>query len=105
MVNSIPNNIILGDAFENSLISKLLLFTNIWLNNSSIATKLDLPWIYVAIRDREHERTKAQVKKKKNKNRKNYKIIPTPLSPLQHPVVNQPPPTYPMPPPFAITIQ
>ena len=70
MVNSIPNNIILGDAFENSLTSKLLLFTYIWSNNSSIATKLDLPWIYVAIRDREHERTKAQVKKKKKKTKK-----------------------------------
>ena len=40
--NTIQNNIILRGAFENSLTSKLLLFTKIWPNNSSIATKLQI---------------------------------------------------------------
>ena len=48
---SIQNTIILGGAFENSVASKLLLFTNIWRNNSSIAIELVLPWIYVAIQN------------------------------------------------------
>ena len=34
----------------------------------------------------------------KQKKKKNYKIITHPLSPLPHPFINQPPPTYPIPP-------
>ena len=53
--NSIQSTIILEGAFENSLTSKLLLFTKIWPNNWSIATELVLPWIYVAITKIKHQ--------------------------------------------------
>ena len=47
------------------------------------------------------KRIKAQIKKKKT----NYEIIPTPCPPHPHPDINQPPPTYPIPPSFIITMQ
>ena len=41
--------------------------------------------------------TKAQLKEKKKQKIQDNTI---PLSPLPHPIINRPPPTYPIPPPF-----
>ena len=48
------------------------------------------------------QRTKAQVKKKKQLKLQDNTHL---LSPLPHPVINQPPPIYPISPPFVVTIQ
>ena len=47
------------------------------------------------------QKTKAQVKKKKEKLKDDTHL----LSPLAHPVINQPPSTYPIFPSFVITVQ
>ena len=48
------------------------------------------------------QRTKAQVQKKQ---KQKLQDITHPLSPLPHPVVNQPRPTYPIPQSFVTKIQ
>ena len=49
------------------------------------------------------QKTKAQVKKKNQKQKPQDNTHP--LSPLPHPAINQPPPTYSIPQPFVISIQ
>ena len=60
--------------------------------------------------DMKEQRTKTQVKKTKTKKQqqqqqKSLEDNTHPLSPFQLAVINKPPPTYPTPLPFVITIQ